>query len=1560
MSHNSLRSQWAPPRLLFRVPPQASHLRRARERIRDYLGQYYDDDDLIHDLVLCIEEAATNAIRHSGADHDIEITLQFDDGRLVATVKDRGRGFDVSSFDPRRTPDPASDHGRGLFIISALTDSLELSLDGGVEVRMARRATPRAAPAQLESGLAEPRAMLQLEDRDARTRAMLDEVDEAFVALDWEYRYVHANRTALRMLGMSARQLYGHSLWEVFPQLSDTPLGEAFHAALELGRPSVTEHRSVVNGDWLEVRIYPTSVGVSVYYREINERKRLERERERAELQLLESREHERFLADVVEQAEAPFGVGAPDGRLIFCNAAFADLTGYSREELEQKAVTWAQDLTPVEWRATESALLAEAVAQRRAVRYEKEYLRKDGTRVPIELFVQPVFDESGELVHYRSFVTDISERKRAALERDRLASDIQAQSAALQIQSEELQTRTEELQVQNEELLAQHDVIVRENELRAGLNTISELLHSTLAADEVVGRTLAEAVRVLDVEAAAIELREGEAWPVRYAAGLPADEVGQPLLGEPVAARLAALAGKPLVIDEAARHESVGTFAERRGIRSLIAVPLLARDETFGTLLLVERRAIRHFDAAEIDFARRLGTTVGLALDNARLFEAELTARRREAERGGRLTVLKHVADAASSSLDPRAVATRIVEAVHRLVEPQQVQIRLIDEAGTALESVASFDPDGMLARLGAMPVDADTETALCFRTRERRVSEDIGATPVSETSRRNAHDAGIRAYVLLPITAGHETIGTFYLAWAETRRFDADELAFLEALAAESATGLEHARLFEAQQRAEEQARRELESTSLLLEVTTSAPSWTELGVAMEAIGDLLVKSTDHSRVLVELWDEEHREIEIAASRGAEATPRQRFSFDGLSEGVKRVIASRRTAVVDCAETQLPGTRKGSVDDHAFLLTLVVPVVRHERLVGLIVVDEPGTRRPFTQRDIELVEAIAVQAGAAIDHLRLLERDAQAARVAGSETWDRTSRLLRRLQAHRWRVLAAAVAIQSAVLALINDAHDTRHVLGLPGSMIALISVLAGALAGPLVGGLVAVAGGAVFYLTVGGRGASSAIVTTALSTAIWLAAGVLSGLLAKGLREQSERRRLAAIALAAADAAREVQLAEQARIEELATGLQLRTEELQAQGEELRRQSEETADRAALAEALNAIGAILYSTLDFDEIMDRALAQGVIALGVDAGTIELREADGWVVAHQHGFSDDEIGLRLGREQAPIALGALSSGRLLAIADLTLVPELVVGFPQAHGLRSGLAVPLIVRDEVIGCLMFWGREPRSLSASQLDFARQLGATVSLAIDNARLYLDQRRIAQTLQENFLHELPDVAGLELGTVIRTAHEPELVGGDFSDVFLVDDTHVVVLIGDVAGKGVRAAGLTETVRSTVRALAAVDPSPAYILGKTNELLLRFDADEPHVTAFLASLDHTTGHLSYASAGHPAPVRLGAFSCRPLTVSFGPPLGTFERPYTNAHAMLTLEDYLVLYTDGVTEARRGTELLGEERLLEIVAGLRGRTAQEVAEAVRDAALAHAGQLRDDLQVVVVRLA
>ena len=89
------------------------------------------------------------------------------------------------------------------------------------------------------------------------------------------------------------------------------------------------------------------------------------------------------------------------------------------------------------------------------------------------------------------------------------------------------------------------------------------------------------------------------------------------------------------------------------------------------------------------------------------------------------------------------------------------------------------------------------------------------------------------------------------------------------------------------------------------------------------------------------------------------------------------------------------------------------------------------------------------------------------------------------------------------------------------------------------------------------------------------------------------------------------------------------------------------------------------------------------------------------------------------------------------------------------------------------------------------VELAGKLATSISAALANARLYEEQRRIAMALQENLIHELPDVPGLELGVVARTAFEPELVGGDSSDVFVIDDSHVVALIGDVAGKGVRA-------------------------------------------------------------------------------------------------------------------------------------------------------------------------
>ncbi len=251
--------------------------------------------------------------------------------------------------------------------------------------------------------------------------------------------------------------------------------------------------------------------------------------------------------------------------------------------------------------------------------------------------------------------------------------------------------------------------------------------------------------------------------------------------------------------------------------------------------------------------------------------------------------------------------------------------------------------------------------------------------------------------------------------------------------------------------------------------------------------------------------------------------------------------------------------------------------------------------------------------------------------------------------------------------------------------------------------------------------------------------------------------------------------------------------------------------------------------------------------------------------------------------------------------------------------------------------------------------------AAEAAAAENADRFEEQRRIATALQENFVRALPEVRGLEFGRVLRAAYQAELVGGDFSDVFFVDDAHVAVLIGDVAGKGIRAAGHAETVRAAVRAFAMIDASPAFVLRKTNEMLLRnrpASGGLEFVTASLAVIDLQTGHAAFSSAGHPAAVHAGPFSCSPLDIVQGVALGFLASDYVDGHTMLALGDYLVFYTDGVTEARRDGELFEEERLVAAICRLRHEPPQALVEGVLDAAATFAGELRDDLLVLAVR--
>jgi serine phosphatase RsbU (regulator of sigma subunit) len=404
----------------------------------------------------------------------------------------------------------------------------------------------------------------------------------------------------------------------------------------------------------------------------------------------------------------------------------------------------------------------------------------------------------------------------------------------------------------------------------------------------------------------------------------------------------------------------------------------------------------------------------------------------------------------------------------------------------------------------------------------------------------------------------------------------------------------------------------------------------------------------------------------------------------------------------------------------------------------------------------------------------------------------------------------------------------------------------------------------------------------------------------------------------------------------------------------------------------EGLVRLGALLTSTLSLADAAAQIVEYGCIITGLPAFMLLIKDEQApelRTVAFE-GVPDyaSDVRLRL------IDLAALDlehGGPCVIDVEALASPDLVA-LAARHRLSLAWVAPIIVEGtRLLGVLIGLDRRPLPPTGGELHVFRLLALQATSAVWNAERYEAEKRanedllraereIAVTLQKNFIHPLPEVEGVDLAVVSQTAHDPELVGGDFHDVFELPDGRLVILLGDVEGKGVPAAGMTETVRTAVSTLALVYASPDFILGKTNEYLLSHrGAERQMVTAFLLILDVRTGQVSYASAGHPAPAVLSASSCGYLDASYGLPLGSFAGDYSVRNATLAPGDSIVLYSDGLIEARRGPDLFGEQRLLQTLDSLRGLDLERVLECLRDAALDHAGTLSDDLHLLAFRL-
>ncbi len=439
-------------------------------------------------------------------------------------------------------------------------------------------------------------------------------------------------------------------------------------------------------------------------------------------------------------------------------------------------------------------------------------------------------------------------------------------------------------------------------------------------------------------------------------------------------------------------------------------------------------------------------------------------------------------------------------------------------------------------------------------------------------------------------------------------------------------------------------------------------------------------------------------------------------------------------------------------------------------------------------------------------------------------------------------------------------------------------------------------------------------------------------------------------------------------------------------QQQREILRREHEArlAAEQARVRLAFLAdASAVLSTSLDPDETL-HSLGELCVPSLADTCFIDLIGDDG-VLYDQVGLGSTEVKLhdakllrRRRKElgaQAPTATGHLEAmgGKGLlyqSIDDAQLAAAAAdadhLALFRRFDARSTIMAPLVARGRVVGVItLVRTGDGVPFDEDDLAMVEELAARAALATDNGRLFHSRNRVARSLQEALLPPaMPVIDGLALASRYDVAEADVAIGGDFYDLMPVGPSAWGVVVGDVCGRGPDAAALTGLVRHTLRSAVVREQAPSRVLRQTNQAMLQQIDDARFCTAAYLRVELNEPRsgqvrVSASSAGHPRPVLVRTDGRAELLDCAGTLLGVVSDPaLSDVHVELGPGDAVVLYTDGVTEARRGNELFGEARLLTALESLAGRPAEEMASGLEAAVADFRRSASDDTAILVVQ--
>jgi serine phosphatase RsbU (regulator of sigma subunit) len=401
-----------------------------------------------------------------------------------------------------------------------------------------------------------------------------------------------------------------------------------------------------------------------------------------------------------------------------------------------------------------------------------------------------------------------------------------------------------------------------------------------------------------------------------------------------------------------------------------------------------------------------------------------------------------------------------------------------------------------------------------------------------------------------------------------------------------------------------------------------------------------------------------------------------------------------------------------------------------------------------------------------------------------------------------------------------------------------------------------------------------------------------------------------------------------------------------------------------------ALYDISRSFTESLSLDATLEAVARTIVESLGVDAAVLRMPDERGSALVPVAVHVREErlteplrTILSLPQPLSPVRPSVFRSGEALvldAASAAALGPAHEPLIPFLEKGSSVAVIPLTTQVEILGTLTLLSLDSDlPIAGDTLEAAISIAGQAALALDNARLYQQQKRFADTMQRSLLpRKRPQLEEIEIGDVYDSSARVD-VGGDVYDFLELADGRLAVVLGDVTGHGIDATADMAMAKFVFRSLVREHSEPGDFLSAANEIVLEEIGAGKFITLLYLTVDGRAGELACASAGHPPPRLLRAGGTpEPLAVG-GLALGIDGgQRYEEARVQLEPGDAIVLYTDGLLEARRDGELYGEQRLDAALAANAQLPAQALADTLLADCKAFGGELADDCAIVVLK--